>query len=361
MTPAIPKYDVRSVIAAGLCLSALFFDTLGWLLGIIGIFLLRRSVFQPTIKWILAALALAPKILFLGVRTLTAPAGLFFTFEPRTLATSESLWVWSILLAGFGVFLFVLPGRLPRAPNAPVEPSSGRTVLLRLAGLAAIVLAAAMLLGLGDGFHRIDDAGNGRWALVHAARGAVATFARDELASIEATENRASRSGTSYFVRLGLTNGRSFSVSTKWPTSLDELRKFATTANLKPGTVRIQGRFGHNWTNGASGFTLRDCIGTYQYAGQLGSEHSTFEFWLDGARLAGKETLLEGQSKYVRPLRNIKISDTGEVEFEQGSYAEAGESSKTSVSFSLRWTPDGERGRFTKDGLEIGLKKYRKL
>jgi glycopeptide antibiotics resistance protein len=71
---------------------ALFFNALGWLLAIIGIFLLRRAVFQPRVKWILAAVAVGPKILFLGVQSLSAPVGLSFTIEPRTLATSSALW-----------------------------------------------------------------------------------------------------------------------------------------------------------------------------------------------------------------------------------------------------------------------------
>jgi hypothetical protein len=192
-SPPASRYDARSLTAAGLCLVSLFFDALGWLLAIIGIFLLRRAAFPRRVKWILGAIALAPKILFLGVRSLSAPVGLSFTIEPRTLATSSSLWVWSILLGGFGLWLLFGPLPARRALNAPVQPTSSGPLLLKLAGLVSIALAVIMLLGLTDDFQRIEDAGDGRWALKHAVRGATATFTRVELASIEGTASRAAR------------------------------------------------------------------------------------------------------------------------------------------------------------------------
>jgi hypothetical protein len=357
--PALKKYDARSIIAAGLCLIALFADAMGWLLAIVGVFLLRRSVFPRKVKWILAAVALAPKILFLGVRLLSAPQGISFPMEPRTLATSSSLWAWSIALAAFGVYLLCLPRSAPAAPNAPALPAGLRTGL-KVAGLVPIALAAAMLLGLRDDFQRIDDAGNGRWALKHAVRGAVATFTRDELASIEAVENRSSRSGSGYFVHVKLTDGRTFSAATTSAAAFQELRKFATTADLQPGKARIRPAYGSGWTNGTSGITLKDCIGSYEYVDERLGERSTFEFWVQSGRLGGRETALDGGRRYVHSLRNIVISDTGEAEFQKNTYAEVSEPSKSTISLSLRWSPQGESGRFTKEGLEIGLKKYRK-
>ena len=189
---------------------------------------------------LLAAIAIAPKILFVGVRSLNAPLGLSFPIEPRNLATSSSLWAWCILLAAFGVFLMFLPQRLPQAPDAPVQPRPRRSLLIAALGLVPIAVAVVMLLGLTEGFHRIDDAGQGRWALRHAARGNVAIF----------TGNL----GVRWY-------GRSFSVTTKSAAALEELRKFATTANLPKGKVRIVRRNGGRWTSGASGFTLKDCVG----------------------------------------------------------------------------------------------------
>jgi hypothetical protein len=358
------RYDARSAIAAGLCLLALFFNALGWLLAIVGIFLLRRAVFQPKVKWILATLALAPKILFLGVQSLSASPALSFTIEPRTLATSSALWSWSILLAVSGLLILYVPRQLRGVPEAPVpdaamQSTSSGTRLLKLSGLVLIAPAVTMLLGLTDDFQRIEDAGNGRWALKHAVRGAIATFTRDELASIEAIERR-TRGSSSYSVRVKLINGRTYSASTKSAAAFEDLRKFATTADLRPGSVRIHRPYGHEWTNGASGFTLKDCIGTYEYVDERRGERSTFEFWFQNDRLAGKETILDGQGRHIQMLRDIKLGDTGEVEFEESPYATAQEQSKSTISFSLRWSAQGESGRFTKDGLEIGLKKYRK-
>jgi hypothetical protein len=157
-----------------------------------------------------------------------------------------------------------------------------------------------------------------------------------------------------------LNDGRTLSVATKSVAALDELRKFATTAGLKPGTVRIRRARAQSWTNGTSGITLEDCIGTYEYVDERLGERSTFEFRVQDGRLTGKETVLNGARRSVRSVRNIVISDTGEAEFDEDTYAEASKPSASTTSFSLRWSSGGQRGRFTKDGLEIGPKKYRK-
>ena len=359
-SPPALRYDARSAAAAGLCLMALFFDALGWLLAIVGVVLLRRAVFPPKVKWILAAVALAPKILFLGVRALSPPPALSFTIEPQTLATSSALWSWTILMAGFGSFLIYVPLKMRGAPNAPVQPASSGTPLLKLAGLVIIALAFVMLLGLSDGFQRIEDAGNGRWALKHAVRGAVATFSPDELASLEATGTRGRRGPTRYSVRAKLTDGRTFSASTTSMGSLQDLRRFAVTAGLRSGTVRIRSPRAPDWTNGAWRFALSEFVGAYEHVDERLGERSTFEFWLQNGRLAGKETIVGKQGRHVQTLRDIKISDTGEFEFQQSPYAEGSEPSKSTYQFSLRWSTDGQTGRFTKDGLEIGPTKYRK-
>jgi hypothetical protein len=360
-TPApsrVPRYDLRSLAAAALCAASLFFDSMGWLMAIVGVVLLRRAAFRPRLKWTLAAIALAPKILFLGVRSMNTSPGLSFTIEPTTLATSSSLWTWSVLLAGSGLLLIFRARPEPPAPGAPPPPPTRLPLLLKVLGLAAIAAAAVLLLGLTEGFHRIEDAGDGRWALRHAARGTRATFIGAEVASIEATENRQSRGGSSYSVRVALSDGRTFSVTTTSVSALQELRAFATTADLKRGTVRIVRRRDGTWTNGASGFALKDYVGTYEHADENAGEHTTIEFWIDGGRLAGKETVANGRSQYVRTLRNVKSSDTGELAFEPTTRVEAGKPSESTLSFSLGWSPTGESGRLTKDGLEVGVKTF---
>jgi hypothetical protein len=218
--------------------------------------------------------------------------------------------------------------------------------------------AAVLLFGLTDGFHRIDDTGDGRWALRHAARGTRATFTRAELASIEVSENHHSRGATSYTVRVGLSDGRTYSVTTKSVSVLQELRAFATTADLRPGTVRIVRYREGTWTNGVSGFTLRDYVGTYEQSDGNTGEHTTIEFWIEGGRLAGKETIVNGPSNHALTLRNIRVSDTGELAYEPSTLVEVGKPSASTMSFSLSWSPTGETGRLTKDGLEVGVKKF---
>jgi hypothetical protein len=259
--------------------------------------------------------------------------------------------------------------RVPALSAAPVtaaadaaattQPQAPRQVLVVL-GLAAIAGAGFLLFGLTDGFHRIDDAGQGRWTLLHAARGSVATFSPDDVASIDAAERNNSRSGRSYSVRVALRDGRTFSVSTKSAACLDELRKFATTANLQRGKVRIVRRYGANWVNGSTGFTLKDAIGRYEPLDSRDRSRTTYEFWFEGGRLAGKEMVASPEGRHVRVLRNIKVAENGTMEFEPGSFVEASKLEKGSTLFSLRWSAGGESGRFTADGLEVGLEKYRK-
>ncbi len=352
--------DTRSLTAAALCVLALFFDLLGWALAIAGIVLLRRAVFSRTVKWYLAAIAIGPKILFVGMRSLNAPAGLSFPMEPRNLATSPSLWAWCIFLVAFGAYLLFQARRPPQGPDVPVQPDSYRSPLIAGLGLIAIAAGVVLLLGLTDGFHWIDEAGRGQWALRHAVRGNVAIFTRSDVQSIDATERYSSRAGSSYSVRVALADGGSFSVTTKSAAALDELRKFATTANLADGRVRIVRRRGSLWTNGSSGFSLQDCLGTYEPANAGGPGRNTYEFWVDGERLAGKETVADPQGRRVRILRNIKVSDNGAFEFQTSPYVEAGRQDKGTVSLSFGWSSQVETGRFATNGLEVGLQKYRK-
>ncbi len=355
-----PRFDTRSLIAAGLCLLAMFSDVFGWVFAIAGIVMLRRAVFSPGVKWLLGGVALGSKILIIGVRSLNAPKGLSFPIEPRNLITSPSLWTSSLLMAAFGVYLILQPRLLARDPNAPAEPRRRWPFVVALVGFLAVGAAAFRLLGLMDGFHRIDDAGQGRWALRHAARGEVATFKGSELASIDATERRRSRGPRDYNVRVALADGRAFSVATQSAEAVDELRKFATTADLAPGKVRIVRRLGGNWTNGASGFALKDCVGRYETE-EAGSRYrGAIEFWLDNERLTGKETVADGAGRRVRLLRNIKVSDGGQLEFDPAPYVEASQQGEGRMAFSFGFGNRPETGRFVKGGLEIGLTKYRK-
>jgi len=354
----IPTYDVRSLAAAGLCIAALFFDTLGWPMAIVGVVLLRRAVFGARIKWMLAALALVPKIAFLAVRSLGAPAGLSFTIEPTTLATSSSLWAWSVLLAAFGVFVMLRAKPVPPAPGQPPPPPSRQPLLLKSVGFVAIAAGVLLLSGLTDGFHRIDDAGEGRWALKHAARGTVATFKAGEVASIEGREVPRTRGASRYAVRLALADGRSFSVSTPSVAALREVRAFATTANLGAGKVKVTRRGEGTWTNGATGFMLKDFAGAFEHADKDTGERTTMEFWIEGDRLAGKETVVDGKSTYVRALRNISVADTGEMRYDLATRAEAGKPSESTMSFSLNWSSGGDSARLTNDGLQVGARKF---
>jgi hypothetical protein len=341
------NHDFRSVVAAVFCILAAFFDTFGWLFAVLGIVLLRRSVFRRTTKWALAAVALLPKLLFLGARILRAPAGLSFQIEPSTLATSSSLWAWSIVLISFGVFVALQSRRPPADRFGPPRPETRGPRSLAVLGFVLVAVGLVVLIGPFDGFQRIDDAGSGRWALVHTAWGTRATFGRQQVSLIEGTENHSSRRSSSYSARVTLTDGRTFAMTTKSGDAFRELKKFATTANMPPGRVRIVPYHGQPWTNGPPAFTLRDYVGTYDYADQGGPERRTIEFWVESDRLLGKEAVADRASNYVRNLRNIKVSDTGEMEFELATQADMRKVSEATTAFSLQWSSAGEDARLT--------------
>jgi hypothetical protein len=359
VTSPARKYDVRSALALAFCLGALYFDLLGWLLAVIGIVLLPGSAYRARTKWLLAALALGPKIAFLVLRRNYAPPGVAFTIEPWTLATAPSLWVWSVLLIAFGVFIVLRAPRTADDPALVARPDTRGPRLLKGLGFLLIAWGAVMLLSVFDGFQRIDDVGHGRWALRHAVRGTVATFTRDELALVEGTENHSTRGRSSYTVRVTLTGGRHFSVTTQSSGAFAAVRQFAATADLAPGKARTSEWRRPAWTNGASGFTLKDYVGTYDHEDNSRGERSTLEFVLENGRLAGKETVLDGGVRHVRALRNIAISDTGEMTFDVATQASA-EAKGDTWSFSLQWDPNGDTGRLTRGGFEIGPRKYTK-
>ena len=92
----------------------------GSLVGLTTLVLAAHLLRVERRAWVkrLAVVALGPKILFLGVRALNAPPGLSFPIEPRTLATSPSLWAWCVAAAAFGVYLIFLPRSTPQDPRA---------------------------------------------------------------------------------------------------------------------------------------------------------------------------------------------------------------------------------------------------
>lgn len=343
---------------------ALFSGGFGWFFAFAGIYMLRRSSFSSSARWVLGAVALGPKLLFMGIRAMNAPSGLSFPIEPTNLATSSTLWAWAGLAIGLGLFFLVEFRRESRRPefppNEPVRDQPRLGLVLPILGVACVVGGVALLLGLLDGFQRIDDAGHGRWALHHAVKGTVADFSGSELATIVAQE-RQSRRDNPYEIMVELKDGRTFSLTTRAASALDELRKFATTANLPPGTLRIVPLRGGAWTNGSSGITLKDCVGVYELVDPNARPRSTLEFWIENERLAGKETITDSQRRRVRVLPNIKLNETGEMEFQPASYLEASQQkadNTTTISFS--WSPQTETGKFIPGGFQTGVQKYRK-
>ncbi len=339
---------------------ALFTEGFGWFFAIAGIYMLRRSAFSSSARWVLGAVALGPKLLFTGIRAMNATSGLSFPIEPTNLATSSALWAWAGLAIGLGLFFLVESRRPEYPPNEPVRDQPRLGLVLPILGVACVVGGVVLLLGLPDGFQRIDDAGHGRWALHHAVRGTVANFSGSDLAAIVAQERRARRDDF-YEIVVGLKDGRSFSLSTRAASALDELRKFAMTANLPPARLRIVPLRGGAWTNGSSGTTLKDCVGVYDLADPNVRPRSTLEFWIENERLAGKETIADSERRHVRVLRNLKLNETGEMEFQPASYFEASQrKAENRIAMSFSWSPQTETGKFIPGGFVTGVQKYRK-
>ncbi len=87
-------------------------------------------------------------------------------------------------------------------------------------------------------------------------------------------------------------------------------------------------------------------------------ERTTIEFWLEGDRLAGKETVVNGQNQVRPDDAQIKASETGEMAFDLAMRAEVGKPSESTMSFSYSSAASGETGRLTKDGLQVGAKTF---
>ncbi|MFN7999211.1 MAG: hypothetical protein U0Q18_36670 [Bryobacteraceae bacterium] len=362
VAPSVPatRIDGRSLAAAGICVLALFIDGLGWLFAVAGIYLLRRSSFSSSARWVLGSVALGPKLLFIGIRAMNAPSGLSFPVESTNLATSSALWAWAGLAIGLGLLLVLQSRRAEYPPNEPAPDQPQARFILPLAGVCAMAVGVVLLLGLTDGFQRIDDAGHGRWALHHAVKGTVASFSAGELAGIVAQE-REGRRENHYEITARLQDGRAFSLTTRSTASLDELRKFAATAALPPGRVSIVPLRRPAWTNGASGITLQECAGVYEQVDGAAGARSTLEFWIDNGRLAGKETLADSGRTHVRMLRNIKFQETGETEFQPASYFEASQQrADNTTAISFGWSSQPETGKFVPGGFQAGARNYRK-
>jgi hypothetical protein len=356
---AAPALDARALLPGALCVGAPFVDGIGWLLAVAGLVLLRRAPVRVSTKLLLAAVAVAPKLLFVVIRWTTAPSGLSIVFEPWTLATSASPWAWSSLLVVLGVLMARQSRRPTWDPQSSPEPPR-RSLLPLVVGLVLMAAGGLVLLQPLDGFHRIDDAGGGRWALKHAARGTVATFTRAELAAIEGTENHGSKGGSTDTVRVRLTDGRSYSLTSKSSGVFKALRVFATTANLPPGAARITRWRGPTWQNGAPGYTLHDFAGSFEYTDPDTKEHSLLQLSIVNDRLVGEETVENGDSRHVRTLEHITANDTGELECSVATKAEARQVGPDTTAFHLQWSPTGDSGRLTKDGFDFGVKKFRR-
>lgn len=355
-----PKTKPDVVFAAGgtLCVAALFFEWMGWIMAIVGIVLLMRaSSGRAATKMLLASVALLPRVGFVAARVIRAPAGLSFTFEPWTFATAWSVWTVASLLIGFGALAIVQHRRPQPAPSA-TPPLSQRRLPTILLGLAFVIAGLVVLSGILDGFHRIDDVGAGRWAIQHAARGTVATFAAADIASIEGTESRSSRGASALTVRLTLTDGRTFTVRKQSTSIFTALRKFATTAGIPAGRVRITPYRGPTWTNGASGFALADLLGVFRCDDAKGDGRRTLEFRLDAGRLAGTETVEEAGSRYARDLRNVTLDDTGVIEFDMSTRRDIQQGPGNTTALSFRWSSDGDRARLTRTGIELDGRTY---
>jgi hypothetical protein len=192
-------------------------------------------------------------------------------------------------------------------------------------------------------------------------KGRVAEFSGSDVATIVVEERHHSRSNNDYAVVFGLKDGHSYSVTVQTASVIDELRKFATTANLAPGKLRIVPYRGATWTSGSSGITLKACVGVYELSDPTARRRSTVEFWIENERLMGKETVDDAGQRHVRVLRNIKLDETGEVEYQPASYLEASHQQDENVTrISLSWSPQAETGKFVPDGFETEGQRYRK-
>ena len=361
----------------GLCVLSLFFDFLGYVLALAGLFLLwKHGKLKLPTRLGVTAVVLLPKvaIFLLGWNRITEN---LFELEPQTFATSSSIWAWSLLVCGVGVGCLMLAGairrgnmsalRLGKASFSPaLSKNPGRkgaaVVGVGLIGLVFVAVSALMFLGLEDDFQAVEPDERGRWRLTHQVRGMVASFLPAEVKSFTGERDSGTDADLSlYWIRVSLNDGRSWSMNTRAMDAEEMLKKLAATMELPPGTMRLRMTPGREWVNSGRKVRPEDWAGTYRStAGQGPSRDSVLEFRVVEGRLVGKETLRLGDRETSRELRNIQVTPSGEIEFETETLAGASKQAESRYRFSLNYAP--RRRAALRDGfLDVDGSRYDRL
>jgi hypothetical protein len=189
---------------------------------------------------------------------------------------------------------------MDRVPN--VVP-----LLLLAAGVAGAAWTARSMIGGSGSFEWIEAGESGPWRLVHTVRGTVAAFNADSVRAVEAYGMY-----SDFRVSFVLGDGRTFAVSTSSTRAPRELQRFAATSGLPPGRARLTGDGGVRWTNGSDGFSPAACAGIYRTSPP--APPAAVELRWAAGRLTG--TLKDAGG--VRPLRAVKVTEDGDIEYTLG-------------------------------------------
>ena len=139
------------------------------------------------------------------------------------------------------------------------------------------------------------------------------------------------------------------------------LKKLAGTMDLPPGVMRLRMTLGPEWVNSGRKVRLEDWVGTYHSTvGEGPSADSVLEFRIVEGRLAGKETLWQGEPEMSRELRNIQITPDGEIEFETETLASANKQGESRYRFSFNYAPQ-RRAVLHEGFLEVDGTRYDRL
>lgn len=358
-----------------LCVLSLFLDTLGYVPALAGLFLLwRHRKLKLPYRLAVTAMVLVPRAAIFWLSR-SRSTDMVFQLEPTTFANSSSVWAWSFLLCGIGFGCLILANAIRRGGMSAIRigkvafPSSLRpdqnperkgtaAAICGLLGVAFLAGSALTFSGWADDFQAVEPGEGGKWRLTHLVRGTVASFLPADVESITGERERRSRGSSTPRVRLKLRDGRSWSMSTSSMGAEEALKKLAGTMDLPPGVMRLRMTLGPEWVNSGRNVRLEDWVGTYRPApGRNPSGDSVLEFRIVGGRLAGKETLRQGEQETSREFRNIQFTPNGEIEFETETLASAGKQGESRYRFSLNYAPQ-RRAALHEGILEVDGTRY---
>jgi len=250
--PAMPRLSLfrHPAVILAICVLSLLFDAPGYVLAVVGLFLLwKYRILKLPARLGLTAAVLLPKALFFWLNRRLVDG--VFQLQMWTYATSSTLWTWSLLVFGIGVGCFFMADAFRRRVSAPEPwPRIVTVALVSLMGIAFVGMSIFGFVGWNDDFQVIAAGEGGRWRLTHLVRGTVASFSTADVEAITVDDVRLPESVEPLWgVRVRLRDGRSFSLQTASMGTEAKLKSLAEAMDLPAGVMHLRMPPGPEWVN----------------------------------------------------------------------------------------------------------------